>query len=255
MPLSPAQPPPTAKKPHAHPPRPVAPPPSSAEVAALRPASLGRRLGLFFLLLVLPVAAVSVPALVVTHFFGQRPPAGTSATALAGFETLRDSLTKSAEATLPDSSAALRAPAEITVPGGTSPAETDARFAGLAHLAERLGGSAVEKPADATGRHLFVALPAAAGDGSKRAVFEQLTTRHLDLLAGASDTELDKLIAVVAANPLVTSAASSAPPLADGGDAREFLTVTVATNSSAGRGGNGNGSTSGDAAGSTPTPR
>ncbi len=226
MPLSSAQPPP-AVKPAARPSRPAAPSPARADADAARPASLGRRLRLLFLLLVLPIAAVTVPALVVTHFFGQRPPEGTTASALAGLETLRNSLTKSAQTALPDSGAALQTPAEITVPGGASPAETDARFAGLAHLAERLGGSAVEKPADAAGRHLFVALPA-AGAGRERAVFEQLTTRHLDLLTGASDAELDKLIAVVATNPLVTSAAASAPPLGDGGNAREFLTVTVA---------------------------
>ena len=211
---------------HAHPQRPAAPPP--AEIAALRPASLGRRLRLLFLLLVLPIAAVSLPTLLVSHFFGQRPPAGKTATALAGFEALRDSLAKSAQANLPDSNATLPAPAELTVPAGSATtAEIDARFAGLTHLAERLGGSAVEKPADAAGRHLFVELPTTTV--GKRAVFEQLTTRHLDLVTSASDADLDKLIAVAATNPLVTAtaAASAPPPQADSKAAREFLTVTA----------------------------
>ena len=222
MPPSPVQ---SLPKPsHAHPQRPAAPP--ADELAALRPPSLSRRLKLLFLLLILPITAVSLPTLLVTHFFGQRPPEGRTATALAGFEALRDSLAKSAQATLPDSAATLPTLAELTVPGGATAAETDARFAGLTHLAERLGGSAVEKPADATGRHLFVELPATTL--GKRAVFEQLTTRHLDLVTSATDTELDKLIAVAATNPLVTAASTSTPPPGgDSGRTREFLTVTV----------------------------
>jgi hypothetical protein len=225
MPLSPVQP-PSAK--HAHPQRPAAPPPE--EIGALRPASLGRRLGLLFLLLVLPISAVSVPALLVTHFFGQRPPEGKTATAMAGFEALRASLTKSAQTNLPDSSALLPAPAELTVPaGGATPAEIDARFAGLTHLAQRLGGRAVEKPADAAGRHLFVELPAETF--GTRAVFERLTVHHLDLVTSASsDAELDKLIAVAATNPLVTATSQlpSHPPRGDGKGPHDFLTVTVA---------------------------
>ena len=181
-------------------------------------------------MLVLPIAAMSVPTLLVSHFFGQRPPEGKTATALAGFEALRDSLTKSAQTNLPDSSALLPAPTELTVPaGGATPAEIDARFAGLTHLAQRLGGSAVEKPADAAGRHLLVELPAETF--GTRAVFEQLATHHLDFVTSASsDAELDKLIAVAATNPLVTATARQPlrPPRGDGKGPHDFLTVTVA---------------------------
>ncbi|MBV9128486.1 MAG: hypothetical protein JO117_10415 [Verrucomicrobia bacterium] len=219
----------------------------AAQASDARPRSLARRLGLLAVLFILPVLAGSVPVLLI----GQRPPPGQGASAWAGFQALRawwrgrsstpqnaapgfdnlrESLNKSAQAQLPDSSASLTSPGEITIPATDDAANIDAQFAALTRLAERLGGSAAEKPADAAGRHLFVTLPAAGGS-SERAAFETLATRHLDLLVNAADgAELDKLIAVATPNSSPAAVAPSSPATPD---ARDFLTVSVAAASTA----------------------
>ncbi|MBV9657557.1 MAG: hypothetical protein JO295_05550 [Verrucomicrobia bacterium] len=223
----------------------------AAQASDARPRSLARRLGLLAVLFLLPVLAVSLPVLLI----GQRPPPGQGASAWAGFgalrawwrggsstpasqsqnaapgfDNLRESLNKSAQAQLPDSSASLTSPGEITIPATDDAANIDAQFAALTRLAERLGGSAAEKPADAAGRHLFVTLPAAGGS-SERAAFETLATRHLDLLVNAADgAELDKLIAVATPNSSPAAVAPSSPATPD---ARDFLTVSVAAASTA----------------------
>lgn len=184
----------------------AAPAAPAANLAAVTvgPNPPGRRLLLFFKLLVIPFVVVSLPTLVVGHFFGQGPRPKTTAmpsdTALAG---LRDSLERAARERLPDTANPATAfgtrfeEFTLTCPS----AEADARLGALRDLATRCGGTVTDQPADAAGRHLLVEL-----DEADLVRFRETAT-----------------VAVAPASP-GTPAAGSSPPKGE----KVFLHVTLA---------------------------
>lgn len=187
----------------------VAPPPPNA------PRPPGQRVALLFKLLILPVVVFSLPTLLVTHFFGQRPaPKTVPAADLAAFGTLRGSLEKAASTGLPDVTLDLGTRFdELTLP---CPAEAaEARLETLRGLAARCQGNAIEQPADAAGRHLLVELPEV-----RLTLFRQLATENAPAMPpppaaepanGTKMVFLNVTLAPPAANNATTTAAVKTP--------------------------------------------
>lgn len=172
------------------------------------PPSLGRRLGLLMILLILPIGAMSLPTLVVTHFFGQRPAAKQTENA-SGFDALRGSLEKAARESLPDTGLDLGARFDaLTL--ACAPEQADARLEALRGFAERCEGASIEQPADAAGRHLLVELPASAA-----ARFRQLALEGENAAAAAPPSPPPAAERTPAANAKVFLNVTLAPTVAD----------------------------------------
>lgn len=184
---------------------PVMPPPP----ASSPPSPLGRRLYLLCILLLLPMAAVSLPTLVITHFFGQRPASkqptkAEEANSAAAFATLRGSLEKAAREGLPDD-AGLNFGAKFDALTLACPPEVaDARLDTLRAFAAQCQGTVLDQPADATGRHLLVELPE-----TNAARFRQLAA------TGTSNPELTPPAAGITADAKVFLNVTLAPAPAD----------------------------------------
>lgn len=121
---------------------------------ATRPLSGPRRLGLLLILLILPVIAVSLPAILVTLVFGQRPHPPAAAT--SDMSGLRQSLEQNAQGVLPPPAGLAAEPIILTVRSD----HVAARAARVTALVERLGGSASEGLPKTGEKHLFIDLPA-----------------------------------------------------------------------------------------------
>ena len=134
----------------------------SADPAA-RPRTLAQRLQLLAVLLVIPGLAVTLPTLVVTHFFGQGPRRAAPASDVSG---LTEALKHSAVNLLPT-------PAPLTVEPIRLSVRADhlaARAEKVGNQAKTLGGTAVEGISANGEKHLFVDLPAGCAEAFRRAV-------------------------------------------------------------------------------------
>ena len=151
--------------------RPDTVPAAPVRDAARRPRSAAQRLGLFVILLVLPAAAVCIPTLVVSHFFGQRPaPKEAPHT-----EGLQRTLEQSANNLLPPPSAL--GPDPITVAVRTE--RLDARLKKIISQAQALGGTASEGLSTSTEKRLSVDLPAGRLEAFRQAVTENVMPHPL----------------------------------------------------------------------------
>lgn len=135
---------------------------------ARRPRSLGRRLQLLLVLLIIPGAAVTIPTLLVTNFFGRQPklkakpiPAPVDTSGLAA------SLDRSANALLPTPAPLTPEPIRVKV----RPDRVAARAGKVMQQARSLGGSAVEGLSEPGDQRLYVDLP-----GGSAAAFRQAVT-------------------------------------------------------------------------------
>ena len=155
---------------------------------ARRPRSFGQRMQLLLILLVLPVAAVLLPTLVVTKYFGQRPKPKKvpETTALAA------ALEHSAQSLLPTPSPLTPEPIRVKV----RPERLTARTAKVASQAEVLGGTATEGLADTGEKHLYVDLPAGRGSLFRQAVLEN-TSPAAPASAPAAGAARDQLEVII----------------------------------------------------------
>lgn len=144
--------------------------PAAADPAA-RPRTLGQRLQLLCILLLLPAAAVTLPTLVVTRIFGRRPkeklPAHVAPTPAPDMSGLKDALNHSAETLFPTPPPL----SSDTVVLKVHSDHVEARAKKVSGQAQLLGGAAVQGVAAAGERaHLFVDLPAGRAEAFREAV-------------------------------------------------------------------------------------
>lgn len=171
-------------------------PVAAADDPARRPRSLGQRLQLLCVLLLLPAAAVALPTLIVTHIFGQRPAAKTPAPDLSG---LKDALNHSAEAMFPT-------PAPLSSDAIVLKVRADhvqARAKKVVGQAQSLGGAAVQGVAAAGEQaHLFVDLPAGRAEAFREAVTKNeppaMPTTAAASAPGRARDQLEVIIRTVA---------------------------------------------------------
>lgn len=148
----------------------TAPDRPDADDPARRPRTLGQRLGLLCILLIAPVAAVTIPTLVVTGFFGQRPGPKAAAHPVtapkADLNGLGAALNRSAESLLPTPAPLTTEPIQLRVRAD----HLAARAEKVSRQAQALGGSTVEGVSNPGEKHLYVDLPAGSVDGFRRAL-------------------------------------------------------------------------------------
>ena len=152
-------------------PDPASPPPPDPDA---RPRSLAERLGLLVMLVALPMAVVTLPTLVITGVFGQRPRPKTSAA--ADTSGLRRELDSKASHLLPPPAPLAAEPVRVSV---HDPSHVGPRAEKVDAQAKALGGSAVEGLAAEGEKHLFVDLPAGAAEPFRRAVTENTPVESL----------------------------------------------------------------------------
>ena len=137
---------------------------------AVRPRPFAERLRLLLILLILPVVAVSLPALLVTGIFGQRPkpkaPAHVSPSPAPDTSGLSEALEHSADALLPTPAPLTPDPIRVTVRAD----HVAARAEKVINQAKQLGGSAIEGVSAAGEKHLYVDVPAGCADAFREAV-------------------------------------------------------------------------------------
>ena len=138
---------------------------------ARRPRSVADRLRLFVILLVLPAAAVCIPTVVVSHFFGQHPALKEA----PHTEGLQKTLEQSAQSLLPPPLAL--GPDPITVNARAD--RLDARLKKITNQAQALGGTASEGLSTATEKRLSVDLPAGQLEAFRQAVAANVMPRPL----------------------------------------------------------------------------
>lgn len=146
-------------------------PAAAADDPACRPRPFGQRLQLLLVLLVLPVAAVVIPTIFVTGFFGQRPKAKAPParpTPAADVSGLGAALNRSADALLPTPAPLTPEPLAVRVRAD----HVATRAQKVASQAQALGGAATEGVSDPGEKHLFVDLPAGSADAFRRAVLD-----------------------------------------------------------------------------------
>jgi hypothetical protein len=150
-------------------PRPIPARPGTA------PLSAQQRLGLLVILLILPVIAVSLPAIFVTLMFGQRPrPASAPAPDVSG---LRNALEFNAQGVLPPPAALASDPIVLTV----RPEHVAARAARVTALARQYGGSVSPGLPQKGEQDLYADVPLAASPAFRQA----LTAPAASTAAGA----------------------------------------------------------------------
>ena len=114
------------------------------------------------ILLLLPAAAVCIPTVVVSHFFGQRPARKEA----PHTEGLQKTLEQSAQSLLPPPSAL--GPDPITVTARAD--RVTARLEKIVRQAQALGGTASEGLSTATEKRLSVDLPGGQLEAFRQAV-------------------------------------------------------------------------------------
>jgi hypothetical protein len=146
---------------------------SDSSVAASRspvdpdalPPSPARRTQLLFILIILPVVAVMLPAIVSTYFFGQKPKVKPKP--LVGDVTgLSDALQRSANSLLPTPSTLTGEPVKLTC----RPERLEARAERIIKQAASFGGTANEWLAPAGEKHFYVELPAGCGEAFRQSL-------------------------------------------------------------------------------------
>jgi hypothetical protein len=155
-------------------PRPL---PAGADAA---PLSVQKRLGLLVILLILPVIAVSLPAIFVTLVFGQRPHPASPAPAAAAPDVsgLRNALERNAQGVLPPPAALASDPIVLTVRAE----HVAARAAHVTALARQYGGSVSAGLPQNGETDLYADVPQAASAAFRQALTAPAAT------AGASPT-------------------------------------------------------------------
>jgi hypothetical protein len=130
--------------------------------------SAPRRLGLLLILLILPVAAVSLPAIFVTLVFGQRPrPAASAVTDKPpDVSGLRNALEQNAQGLLPAPAALSADPIVLTVRAE----HVAARAARVSALARQYGGSVSEGLPQAGEKDLYADVPVTASAAFRQAL-------------------------------------------------------------------------------------
>ncbi len=116
------------------------------------PPSPARRAQLLFILIVLPVVAVTLPAIVITSIFGQRPKVKPAASDVSG---LNDALQRSATSLLPTPSALTGEPINLRCRPDRLAARTDR----VKELAGAFGGTINEWLGSEIEKHFYVELP------------------------------------------------------------------------------------------------
>ncbi len=139
---------------------------------ARRPRTLGQRLQLLLILLILPGIAVALPSLLVRSVFikSSKPKDIAKTAPSPDLDGLGAALNRSAVSLLPT-------PAPLTPEPLVLKVRADhlaARAEKLARQAQALGGTAVEGVTNAGEKHLFVDLPAGGGEPFRRAVAENI---------------------------------------------------------------------------------
>lgn len=155
---------------------------------ARRPRSAADRLRLFLILLVLPAAAVCIPTVVVSHFFGQRP-APKPALQTDG---LQRTLEQSANNLLPQPSALGPDPITVT----TRADRLAARLEKITRQAQALGGTASEGLSTDKEKRLSVDLPAGRLEAFRQAVTGNITPTTV---AGPTPTGRDYVDVIIRA--------------------------------------------------------
>jgi hypothetical protein len=143
----------------------ASPPPSSGDGRV--PRTPPERIGLLFLLVILPVALVTLPAILVTAIFGQHPrPAAVHEPPALDDSGLRNALVHDAQQSMPDPSAIAEEPLVLTV----RPDRLAARIQRIGDLAKSLGGSMTQGLPRPDGADLYIDLPAGAEAGFRSAL-------------------------------------------------------------------------------------
>lgn len=140
-----------------------APAPNLPGDADALPPSPAQRAKLLFILIILPVLAVSLPAILVTCVFGQRPREKEKVFDTRG---LHDALDHTAERSLPTPPALVDEPIRLT----SRPDRLTARAERVAQLARGYGGQANEFLGSEGEKHFFVELPPGRGTAFRRSL-------------------------------------------------------------------------------------
>ena len=174
--------------------------PATPAEADTHPLSGPRRLGLLLILLILPVIAVSLPAILVTMIFGQRPrpaaPAATAAVSAApDVSGLRNALERNAQGVLPAPGALAAEPIVLTVRAD----HMEARAARVETLARQFGGSTSAGLPQAGEKDLYVDLPAAATGEFRAALARAAAPASPAPVSNAGPGPIDHLEVIVRA--------------------------------------------------------
>ena len=137
-----------------------------------RPRPFAQRLGLLCILLLLPMAAVTLPTLVLSYFFGQRPRLVIPVAPAVDTSALRQELDGRADRLLPTPAPLTAEPIRVSV---LDPSHVGPRAEKVKAQAKACGGTAVEGLATGGEKHLFVDLPAGAVDTFRLAVSANTT--------------------------------------------------------------------------------
>ncbi len=151
-----------ARVPQIPPPAPPSANGKRAVDAAALPPSAARRVKLLFMLIVLPVVAVSLPAILVTMIFGQHAKP-RKAQDVSG---LHEALQKSADALLPTPSTLTGEPIKLTC----RPERLAARAERVVKQADAFGGTANEWLASEGEKHFYVELPAGRAEAFRQSL-------------------------------------------------------------------------------------
>lgn len=119
------------------------------------------------ILIVLPAAAVTLPVIAITHFFGQR--ARVTPPATPDTSILRRELDGRAGNLMPTPAPLAAEPIEIKV---HDPSHVGPRAEKVEAQAKAFGGSSVEGLAVASEKHLFIDLPPGTTEAFRRAATE-----------------------------------------------------------------------------------
>jgi hypothetical protein len=135
---------------------------------ATAPLSAQKRLGLLVILLILPVIAVSLPAIFVTLVFGQRPRPASAPAAAAPPDVsgLRNALEQNAQGVLPPPAALASDPIVLTVRAE----HVAARAARVTALARQYGGSVSPGLPQPGEQDLYADVPLAASPAFRQAL-------------------------------------------------------------------------------------
>jgi hypothetical protein len=145
---------------------PAASPSPSGPGDGRAPRTPPERIGLLFLLVILPVALVTLPAILVTAIFGQHPRVAPAREVALDDSGLRSALEHDAQQAMPAPSAIGEEPIVLTV----RPDRLAARIQRIGELAKSLGGSMSEGLPHPDGADLYIDLPAGAAGSFRSAL-------------------------------------------------------------------------------------
>ncbi len=151
------------------------------------PPSAARRAQLLFMLIILPVVAVSLPAIFVTLIFGQHPKPKPGK---VDVDALKTALQRSATLELPTPATLTGEPVRLTC----RPDRLAARAERVVKQAEAFGGAANEwTSSDAGEKHFFVELPAGRAEAFRQSLAGNSTVTTPTLPPAATSTVKDQV--------------------------------------------------------------